>query len=126
MPVDRSSMPAERLKNTATIIEHNIYLGTPTGLASHQSTQRTLKAPYIRIRVIRSQSKSRVHSLLECRRVGQVNVERILFANSEHPTLPRLHQFQTYESTVSKLKRYSFSVLKTLRLKPLTDLPIGL
>ena len=32
--VDRPSMPAERLKNTATIIEHNIYLGTPAGLFS--------------------------------------------------------------------------------------------
>ena len=45
MSVDRSSMPAERLKNTATIIEHNIYLGTPAGLFHHQFTQRTLKAP---------------------------------------------------------------------------------
>ncbi len=58
MPVDRSSMPAERLKNAATIIEHNIYLGTPTGLVSHQSTQRTLKAPYIRIRVTQWPPKS--------------------------------------------------------------------
>ena len=29
MPVDRSSMPAERQKNTATIIERNIYWERP-------------------------------------------------------------------------------------------------
>ena len=29
MSVDRSSMPAERLKNTATITEHNIYWDRP-------------------------------------------------------------------------------------------------
>ena len=29
IPVDRSSMPAERLKNTATAIEHNIYRERP-------------------------------------------------------------------------------------------------
>ena len=45
MSVYRSSMPAERLKNTATITKHNIYWGTPSGRFRHQFTQRTLKAP---------------------------------------------------------------------------------
>jgi hypothetical protein len=47
IPVDRISMPVERLKNAATILYINIYLGTPAGQSCHQSTQRTLEHPQI-------------------------------------------------------------------------------
>jgi len=51
-------MPAERLKNTATITEHNIYWGTRAGLFRHQFTQRTLKAPKRWIQVTQWPSRS--------------------------------------------------------------------